>query len=150
MSLGRRAQRQNLSEGIWVGLDANFLAITHDVVAAKHIRLFNSDDLENGAVNGTDTLVSGSGAHVALLGTWALVVGVEGQPAVGLLVLHHEAVARSDASVLRVRPGYLLVGCFMNGARVRAWELRCGSLAAKILLPVKIRNKISVRIYSLV
>jgi len=86
------------------------LAITNDVVASKDVCVFDSDDFKDGTVGGTDALVCRSRQHVTLIRPDELVFDIDGEPAVCLDALKHEAVARADLAISRVGPGHLFVG----------------------------------------
>ena len=146
LALRCRAQKKLLAEGVWVALNVDFLAVANDIVRAEDVSLFNTRDFKHSTVCGSNTLIRCRGAHVALISAWQLVVGVECEPAVRLLVLEHEAVARSDASVGRVRPGHLLVGSLVHGGGLAERQLSSSLLRLVIGLSIgfkKTRSQLS-------
>ena len=112
------------------------MTVADDIVRAKDVRLLNSNNFEDGTVDRTDALVRSRCQHVSLIGTPALVIGVNSEPSVSLFTLHHETVTRADLSVCRVRPRDLFVVhlvYFVNGI---GGHLAVGRLSLEVGLAV--------------
>ena len=133
--LGRRAEDQWLAEGIWVGLNADFLSIAHDIVRAEDVHVLDTHNAENGAIDGAKALSGGGRAHVALLWAWALVIRVKSKESVCLLASEHQTVSRSDQSIGRVGPRYLLVGSFVHCTCLAEGQLASSLLGLELSLP---------------
>ena len=141
LAFGHRADSNSLFESIWIGFDFDFLTVTHDVVAAENIHVFNTSDLKDSSVSRANTLITGSCAHVLFLRTGTSVTCVKGKPSVCLFVLKHEAITVADQSISRVSPRHFLVVHIVIHLSLAGWELARCLFGIQILLSIKQKNQ---------
>ena len=136
MAFRSGAEDKSFSKSVRVSLNANFLTVADDIVRAEDVRFLNSNNFEDGTVDRTDALVCCCSHHVSLISTPTLVIGVNSEPPVSLLTLHHQTVTRADLSVRRERPGDLFVVHLMYFISGIGGHLAVGGLGLEVGLPV--------------
>ena len=141
LAFGGRGAHEGLAEGIWVRLNTDFLTVAHDIVAAEDVHTLLTDDLEDGTVGWANLIFRSGREHVPLIGARAPIVGVKSEPATSLLVLNHEAVARSDLLIGAVCPGYLLVELLLKGLSLRRRLSASSLLICQVSLSIVQINK---------